>query len=512
MKRTRVDSLSEKNLLVGLITSDSFCKEILPIVKPEFLEIDYSKIIVKWVREYYEKYEKAPEKDIENIFLLGKDKLKPEIANLTQTFLNSLSDNYEEESNFNEAYILDQTIDYLKKKGLGFHNDKIKALLDLNEVEEAEREIAEYKQVARATSKWVNPFDQEYIKKALNKDKSFLFEMDGVLGQLIGPMKREWLIAIMGPMKRGKTFYLQEFMFGAITNGLRTAFITLEMDDTEISIRGYKRMGSFTEEGGDIAFPVFDCFYNQNGTCERKERASDTQLFMGEEQEPPDYDKDIDYKVCTYCKGKKDSAGNYWKDYKSAVWYETVYTKPLYVKNVSKNVKDFQMTYGSNLLREIAYPINLANIQDIKRDLDLLEFSEGWVPDVIIVDYADILGKENKKLEGRDSVNETWKSLKSMAQSRKCLVITGTQSNRDSIDKKHVRQTNTGEDIRKIAHIDIMPVLNQTPLEKRKGVMRIGLIAHRHKTCDEFIQAEVLQQLKAGQPLLDGHLLVESIS
>ena len=41
--------------------------------------------------------------------------------------------------------------------------------------------------------------------------------------------------------------------------------------------------------------------------------------------------------------------------------------------------------------------------------------------------------------------------------------------------------------------------------------MRVGLIAHRHKMYDEFIQAEILQQLKAGQPYLDGQLVIDNI-
>jgi len=52
-----------------------------------------------------------------------------------------------------------------------------------------------------------------------------------------------------------------------------------------------------------------------------------------------------------------------------------------------------------------------------------------------------------------------------------------------------------------------MCVLNQTPVEKREGIMRLGIIAHRHEEFDEFTQVQVLQQLKIGQPYLDSEVL-----
>ena len=475
----------------------------MPVVKPEFLQVEYSKTLVNWIREYYDNYDKAPGKDIESIFLVKREQLKPEIASLLQTYLNNLSENYEEEANINEEYVLDQTINYLKTKGLAFHTQKIQALLDLGEIEEAEKEIASYKEIEKVTSKWINPLDDAYIERALTEDTDYLFKLDGALGQLIGGIKRGYLVSIMGPMKRGKTFYLQEFMFGAITSGLRVAFISLEMTDKEVSTRAYKRMSGFTDSGGEVIFPVFDCQLNQTGDCRMSERTNDI-VLVDDEGEVPQYTSDLEYRPCTACRYSSNR-----DRYKVAVWYEIKNTNILEAKGMIKNAKGFKTMYGKNAMRVLAYPMNSANVKDIERDLDLLEYTENWVPDVLLIDYADILGAEDSRLTGRESTNETWKSLKGMGQKRKCAVIVPTQSNRASIENKHVKQTNTGEDIRKVAHVDIMCVLNQTPVEKRGGIMRVGVIAHRHKMFDEFIQAEVLQQLRAGQPYLDAELVFD---
>jgi replicative DNA helicase len=170
---------------------------------------------------------------------------------------------------------------------------------------------------------------------------------------------------------------------------------------------------------------------------------------------------------------------------------------------VKKKAKGMATMYGKDMFRVLSYPIGTANLGDIKNDLEVLEYSEDFIPDVVIVDYADILKPENTSLVGREAINETWKGLKSLAQDRHCLVVTATQANRESIGKKNVRQTHVSEDIRKLAHVDIFGVLNQTAKEKRKGVIRIGIIARRHGESDEGVQALAIQSLQIGQPFLD---------
>jgi hypothetical protein len=59
------------------------------------------------------------------------------------------------------------------------------------------------------------------------------------------------------------------------------------------------------------------------------------------------------------------------------------------------------------------------------------------------------------------------------------------------------------EDIRKVAHVDVMISLNQLEIEKRRGVMRLAVIAHRDKDFYQLGQCFVLQQLELGQPNLD---------
>ena len=75
--------------------------------------------------------------------------------------------------------------------------------------------------------------------------------------------------------------------------------------------------------------------------------------------------------------------------------------------------------------------------------------------------------------------------------------------------KKSVESSDVAEEIRKLAHVDAMIALSQTSSEKRDGIMRLSLVAHRHKNFSETQQVMVLQQLGLGQTLLDSEIVRE---
>jgi replicative DNA helicase len=188
-----------------------------------------------------------------------------------------------------------------------------------------------------------------------------------------------------------------------------------------------------------------------------------------------------------------------------ATWFDKITKEKVSLHKVKKFTDAFKTMYGDHL-RIKAYPAYSANLETIKRDLNVLEMTEGFIPVVIIIDYADILAPENKRIEGRDRYDETWKMLKNMAATRHCLVVTASQSNKKTLEKKDTKIVDVAEDIRKVAHVDAMYSLSQTPDEKDNGIMRISVVAHRWKDFNENSQVIVLQNLATGQVALDSEI------
>ena len=126
------------------------------------------------------------------------------------------------------------------------------------------------------------------------------------------------------------------------------------------------------------------------------------------------------------------------------------------------------------------------------------------MPDIIIVDYADILKPEpGSPLEGHEKEDRSWIALSQIAGEKKALVITPTQVTKDGLDTYILRTKHTARWSGKLGHVDMMLTINQTEEEKRCGVMRVAIMEHRHAEFFETNCCTVLQNLKTAQVHLD---------
>ena len=500
LRRKKIDSGIEQKIITAIIVSDPFLREIYPALRSEYFQQPHLALIAKWVGEYYGQYKHCPNRDIENIFLCEKSTIREEDTKMVETLLTSLSEKYEE-TGLNVDYLKDQTIPFFKARAVDLLKTDIESLNEVGRTEEAEKRILEYKRISRVLSKWVNPFDEEYIRKVYRKHLSdqpqesedYLFKLPGVLGDFVGPLKRSWFLAIEAPYKRGKTWMMLSMAIIALQAHLKVAVVSLEMKDEEVAARNYSMITSMVQEAGTYLFPVWDCKFNQEGGCKKRERTGDTRLLT-EDGKKPKYDEKLKYKVCSVCKGIKGSG------YKTATWYESIVKDKMTYTDLVAQISHFKMSYGDKL-RLISYPARTATLSQVMSDVDNLEFTEEFIPDVIIIDYADILASEEGNIDTRHKLDSIWSSLKSLAQQKNCLVISATQANRNSMKKKNTDVTDASEDSRKLGHVDVMLPLSQVESEKDEGIMRVGLF-HRHRKFNDR-QVSILQMLEMGQVIID---------
>jgi hypothetical protein len=163
--------------------------------------------------------------------------------------------------------------------------------------------------------------------------------------------------------------------------------------------------------------------------------------------------------------------------------------------------KGYAKLFGTLMLK--SYPMTTTNLTDIKNDINALEQIESFVPDVICIDYADILGPEDSHAGDMSNINKTWQLLKNLAETKYCLVVTATQGNKASGETKNVQANQVSWDVRKNDHVDAQFALSQDPNEKRAGVLRLSNTLHRWQQFDPDRQVYVLQNLALSQVLLD---------
>ena len=501
VKIVDIDNTIEEKILTGMIVSDKFLTDVSAMAKQDFFQVRYVKVVSGWCLEYFNKYKEAPKNHIKDIFITKRDELKQDESNIIESFLTNLSRKYEKnEEQFNPDYLLDHAVKYFKKKGIEHINQRVQAFLNVGKVDQAEREISNYKQVGKLVTQWVNPLSSQHINSVFQAEERGdyqLFKFPGQLGELIGWFERGTLLGFLGAYKRGKTFWLTETAIQGLLNKYKVALISLEMDAYRMARRIYKRLTAFGSDDTEFIYPTFDCLRNQNGSCTSSKRTNRA-ILLNAEGEPPPYSRDLRYRPCVACRGTRQ--------FIATSWFTTIFREKMRLGNTRKKIKAITNMYGNNF-RLITHPSYSANVSDIKRDLENLEYTEDFVPDIIIVDYADILAPEDARLTGRDRLDETWKMLKNVADEKHCMTVSASQSTRKGAEKVTLTQSDTAEDIRKIAHGNYWIALNQTPQEKRKGIMRIGLIAAREEDFDQYKHVMVLQQLKLGQPNLDSEMI-----
>lgn len=171
--------------------------------------------------------------------------------------------------------------------------------------------------------------------------------------------------------------------------------------------------------------------------------------------------------------------------------------QPLFRDQVISTVKEIQDSPNSGVLKLTKLPSDSISISDIRNKVRKM-ISEGFNPDLIVIDYVDCISPE------RSTNGDEWKgegsvmrSLESMTTEFNVAIWTATQGNRGSISSEVVTGDQMGGSIKKaqIAHVilSIGKTLEQkehklatlTLLKSRIG--KDGVIMQNCKFDNEFI-------------------------
>ncbi len=475
----RTDHQIEKNIVTGMITSTKFLTGIRPIYNPGLMAIPFAKTVAGWCLNYWEQYGEAPGVNIQPIFEShSRNGLDSEQAELIADFLDNLSTEYERSDKLNSEYLLDQAEARFKGRSLETLSEDVLAHLSRGEKADAEALIRDYRQVQRPVSMGINPLtDEDAIREALDeREEDILFKMPGALGKFLGPFERDMLVGVMGMEKAGKSFWLLEFVMRAVRSSCNVAyFIVGDMTQKQVQRRVSSYItGKNRKRREIVSIPVLDCRYNQDDSCRKRDRACDFGVLETNRDETKKLSlEDVpDYKPCTHCVKEEPRA------YKGAVWHKAKMIEKLTSDEAVEVGKRFSGRLGGRSIRQIIWPGGVKGVQDIKAQLSMWE-DEDFIPDVIVIDYADNLASEDNRKEMRHQINETWMSLRALSMEKHCLIITATQTAATAYEKKKISIKDFSESKQKYGHINMFITLNQTEKERGEGIMRIGTMLPR---------------------------------
>ena len=463
MRIEKKNANEERRILIGMIVDSIVLARIGAKWQGNMFRSRWANIIAKWCLDYHKKYEEAPLGQIEGLYESWADKSKDkELITLVDKFLNSLSEEYEElKEESNSDYIIDVAGIYFNKVQIEQLMEHLEGDLDVSDVEGATAKLTSYNQVEMGVGAGIDVLhDREAMQEAFEEKQQGLIPYHGALGKFFGnAFGRDCFVSFMGPEGRGKSFWLQDVAYRALLARKKVVFFTVgDMSQNQIMRRFLIRIAK----------------------CPLYPKVIDYPVLIGE-----DDDEDIEVEF----EEKRFREKLNWKvSYKAC--------KKLMKRKVKSKQSYLKLSCHPNST------LSVSGIHSLLQSWSLID----WVPDVIVIDYADILNMDKHGVEGRDRINETWKQLRGLSQIYHCLVVTATQSDADSYDTTLIRRRNFSEDKRKFAHVTGMVGLNQLEEEKGMGLFRLNWLKLRDEDYRESRCVYVAGCLALANPAVRSYL------
>jgi len=149
------------------------------------------------------------------------------------------------------------------------------------------------------------------------------------------------------------------------------------------------------------------------------------------------------------------------------------------------------------------FPPRSVSIADIEGYLDNLEITEGFIPDMIILDYIGIIKTDERN--HRISLGRQFEEFRSLGIRKNAAAVSAHQVSRVGAHSQLVSQTHVAEDWSMIATSDVIITYSSTEAEAEHGLGRLYVSKCRHAR-DKW-GVLLVQHYATGQFIVDSAFL-----
>src|SRR5882672_830388 len=436
------DGATERRVVTAMIVDAVVLGRIYSRWERDALQARWSNIIGGWCCDFYKRYGKAPGKAIESIFeTWAQDANDKDTVKIVEKFLGDLSGEYSRlRKQSNSEYMIDLAAQHLNRVKLTRLAELIQGDLANGDIDKAQKRATEHTHIEMGEGSVIDVLqDVEAIKQAFKEKGKPLINYPGALGTFLDDtFERDAFVSFEGPEKVGKTWWLLDVAWRGMLARHKVAFFEVgDLSQNQIMRRFMVRASRRPFKAGVCRRPI--------------------NITHG----PDDMYATVDFDE------KEFKHPHSWQ----AAWGAC--------QRVTRD-------HGESLLKLSIHRANTISVHGIESILDRWEKELRWVPDIIAVDYPDILSPPSRAIESRDQINETWMGLRSISQ-RHCLLVTATQSNKASYDADVIDRSHFSGDKRKNAHVTAMIGLNVHEPEKEQMLTRLNYAELRE---GEFVSSK----------------------
>ena len=437
----------QENIIVLLC----FDSESLPVlsnsITVDLFESSVYREIASQALSYYSEFKRPVGEHLPDVLehiLEGKDKKK---GNLYKETLSNL---YHFKDEINAEYVLKQLSKFTRGQNLKVGLKEAVTLMQSDKVDEAEVALEKYRK------KDIELFDPgvrlndptKSLRFLTTTETSYPMGIDDLDSMGICPAPKE-LLTLVGLPSTGKTWFLIHVGKNLLLQRKKVLHITLEMSEDKISMRYMQSLFGISKRKVEKETPFFE----------------------------------------------KDEMGRLVDLEFSGIENNLTFQDP----NVGKKLRDkLQKIRNPNyIIKE--FPTGQLTIPQLKAYMESLLYHYNFFPDVLIVDYADLMAIDTKNL--RIDTGRLYKELRGLAVEYNMAVVTASQANRGGEDVKVLTRSHLAEDYSKVAISDNLLTFNQTKLEYQLNLARVYVDKGRNDRKGDIILLS--QNYEIGQYCLD---------
>jgi len=176
-------------------------------------------------------------------------------------------------------------------------------------------------------------------------------------------------------------------------------------------------------------------------------------------------------------------------------------TQPGIRKLLASKIKAFGTRFDKLIVKE--FPTSFLTVEHLEGYLDYLENVEGFIPNVMIVDYPKLMDAPVRDL--RLGIGRNMEGLRGIGVKRNMAVVAPHQGNRGTIGAKRVKSKDSGEDISVVQTADVVMTYSRTPAEERIGTGRLTLEHSRNSRAAAALL--LFQSYDIGQYVIESHYM-----
>lgn len=420
----RLDGKYETSILEGMILNDELLGRLAPRWPRDGLfKSSFANLVAGWCLEHFQTTDRAPKRYIANYYHRwsqnGRDEAQ---ADLIERLFRNLHLEKKKESDVEYLWGICQR--YFERVRLFKLTGDLEDALNAGQDTKAVQVVEEFSRLD-----WNGHTDFDLLHDEESLIESFaaplqpVIRYPGDLGEFFGnALRPDVLFTFVAPTGRFKSWWLLDFAWRAATARQRVAYFECgDLSKAQVTHRFAVRAVGKPMYAGAVPYPTSLVAVPDGKDGYKAETAAKTLNF-------PD---DLDWREAMRAFGK--------------VAHRQIRSHDVYLRLSIHETNSISAAGIAGKLAEWA--------------------KRGWKPNLVCIDYPDILVHPSGRWDEREAINRTWMQLRAMSQRFHCLVAVATQSDAAGYDAALLKLKHFSDCRKKWDHARYVVGINAGPEE-----------------------------------------------